>query len=68
MKVRMTTQISGTRDGADWPAPGEVVDLPADEATSYLHAGIAVAVKAEVETATVQAPENAAARRPRKGI
>ena len=29
MKVTMKVQVSGTRNGEDWPAPGQVVDLDA---------------------------------------
>lgn len=36
MRVKMLFQITGTRDGEDWPAPGEVIDVPAEEAKSLL--------------------------------
>lgn len=42
MNVRLTTQISGTRNGADWPIPGSVVDLPDAEAKDLIRAGQAV--------------------------
>jgi hypothetical protein len=42
MRVRLTSQISGTRDGRDWPAPGTVVDLPDYEARALLAGGTAV--------------------------
>lgn len=42
MNVRLTTQISGTRNGADWPAPGSVVDLPEAEARDLIGSGQAV--------------------------
>ncbi|MFD4660832.1 hypothetical protein ACFWP2_35045 [Kitasatospora sp. NPDC058444] len=32
MRVRMLVQISGTRNGQDWPPPGAVLDLPEAEA------------------------------------
>ncbi|MFJ6617589.1 hypothetical protein ACIQOW_08440 [Kitasatospora sp. NPDC091335] len=32
MRVRMLVQMSGTRDGQDWPPPGTVLDLPEAEA------------------------------------
>lgn len=35
----MITRISGTRDGVDWPAPGEPIALPDDEAEAMLAAG-----------------------------
>lgn len=41
MRVRMKHQISGTRDGLDWPAPGEEIDLPDDDAAAVLNTGMA---------------------------
>lgn len=64
MKVRMKVQISGTRDGADWPAPGEVVTLPDFEGARLCANGSAVPVAVDkVERA--DAPE-AEKRRARK--
>lgn len=40
-KVYMLTQLSGTRDGVDWPGRGEQVDLPDAEAAQLVTAGIA---------------------------
>ena len=48
--VRLVGKISGTRDGEDWPAPGETIALPEDEANALLASGIAV--KPDTETAT----------------
>jgi hypothetical protein len=49
----MKVQISGTRDGVAWPAPGQVVDLPDDEAAKLCGNGSAspVAEKEKVEKA-----------------
>ena len=33
--------ISGTRNGDDWPAPGETMELPDDEAQVLLDLGLA---------------------------
>lgn len=55
MQVRLLVDITGTRDGEDWPARGEVVDLPADEATHMLTAGLVEEVGSKVETAAVEA-------------
>lgn len=44
-KVTMRFQISGTRDGLDWPAPGDIIDVPADEADSLVAQGLAEPVK-----------------------
>lgn len=41
MRVEMTTHISGTRNGEEWPAPGAVLDLPDHEAESLILAGYA---------------------------
>ncbi len=54
LEVVMKVQLSGTRDGEDWPKPGTTVTLPRDEATSMVANGLA-ALPA-VETATVTAP------------
>ena len=60
-KYVMVTPITGTRDGADWPKPGESVDLPEDEATRLLAAGIIrkapQAKRPEPEKATAPEPE-----------
>lgn len=42
MNVRLLAQISGTRNGADWPIPGSVVDLPDGEASDLIASGQAV--------------------------
>lgn len=44
MLVRMNVQISGTRDGEDWPAPGGTVDVTDDEATVLTGNGLATVV------------------------
>lgn len=69
MNIRMTAQISGTRDGALWPAPGDVIDLPDDEANGLIAIGLAkadepaapVEEKATAPTAQVET----AVRKPR---
>lgn len=43
MNVTMKRQISGTRDGVDWPAPGESIDVPDEEAASLIVNGLAEA-------------------------
>jgi hypothetical protein len=53
MRVRMTVQVSGMRNGQEWPARGSVVDLPDTEAAELVRAGMAVpAGEPESETAT----------------
>ncbi|HEY1177100.1 MAG TPA: hypothetical protein VGF17_13170 [Phytomonospora sp.] len=59
MKVRLTSEISGSRDGEAWPAAGEEIDLPAGEAEALIATGAAVPVNsrgADVETAVVLDP------------
>jgi hypothetical protein len=41
MQVRMLQPISGTRNDQPWPAPGEVIDLPDDEASDLVRSGVA---------------------------
>jgi hypothetical protein len=35
--------VSGLRNGSAWPAPGHTVELPAEEAASYVQFGYIVA-------------------------
>jgi len=58
-KVEMLFQISGTRDGVDWPAAGGVIDVPEQEAADLIANGFArqpegKSVKAEPEKATAR--------------
>ncbi len=59
MRVRMKVDISGTRQGQEWPPRGSVIDLPDDEAAGYCSAGMAepVAVFNEPELSGPPAPE-----------
>ena len=47
MKVRMKQQLTGSRNGLRWPAPGEVIDVLEVEAADLVGAGLAEPVKAE---------------------
>jgi hypothetical protein len=62
----MTAVISGTRDGADWPGLGGVVDVPNIEGAELIANGFARAVeqttKPIVEKAVAPKPET------RKGL
>lgn len=56
-KVEMIVRISGSRNGESWPEPGEVLDVPAEEAADLIGNGFArvpeaVSVKSEPEKAT----------------
>lgn len=67
MKVRMRVTISGTRDGADWPAKGSVVTLPDAVAVDLLRANLAEPVgEPEPERAVAAAPAEKAVRGRRK--
>ncbi|WP_406462965.1 hypothetical protein OHB07_16170 [Streptomyces sp. NBC_00111] len=69
MRIRMKQTISGTRNGEEWPARGEIADIPTGEAQHLVASGVAEEVAADetdgddpnVETAT--APD-AAEKRP----
>jgi hypothetical protein len=41
MKVRLTQQVQGTRNGQAWPEPGTEIDLPDDEAQALISGGAA---------------------------
>lgn len=66
-RVRLIADITGTRNGAPWPPPGSIVDLPAAEAVDLLNAGHATPVEgAPAQSAAMGAARNAAAAKPRK--
>lgn len=52
MKVRMIAHVSGTRNGAEWPAPGGEIVVPDLEGAELCANGLAapVAEPAPVET------------------
>lgn len=50
-KVRMLVNISGTRDGEDWPKAGEFITLPKAEAEDLIRQGAAAEPKAAEENA-----------------
>lgn len=52
MKVRLTGDISGTRNGVAWPGRGREIALPLEEAAQLVGSGMAEVV---VETATAPA-------------
>jgi hypothetical protein len=59
VKVRMRVQVSGQRNGEEWPPRGSVMELPDDEAVGYCQAGMAepVTTFAQAETPAVPEPE-----------
>lgn len=67
MKIRMTEQLTGTRNGIRWPKPGEEVELPEHEAAKLLKSGQAEpVVDSKEERATTPKPETRKRARPRK--
>lgn len=50
-KVRMLVNISGTRNGEDWPKAGETITVPAAEAADLIRQGIAAEPNAPEENA-----------------
>ena len=64
MKVKMNTHLSGTRNGADWPAVDEVADLPDAEAADMIAAGLARIIdEPKVERATSRRKTETATRK-----
>lgn len=43
MRIRMAVKVSGTRDGADWPDIGGVIDVTDEEAEFLMMTGMGVA-------------------------
>lgn len=50
-KVEITARISGSRDGADWPAVGESLTVPDEEAADLVRLGFAKILVKPVERA-----------------
>lgn len=66
-QVRMLVSISGTRDGQDWPARGELATLPADEAAAMAAAGLVEVAAVEQGGADVEVAADVAKPRARRG-
>ena len=66
-QVRMLVTISGTRDGADWPARGELATLPADEAAAMVAGGLVEVAAVEPGGADVETAADTAKPSPRGG-
>lgn len=56
MRVKMKVQITGTRNGVAWPAPGGEVDLPDREGAKLCDAGLATPVDTSKEDVEKRAP------------
>ena len=66
-QVRMLVSISGTRDGQDWPARGELATLPADEAAAMAAAGLVEVAAVEPGGDDVEQAADTSKPRARKG-
>lgn len=68
MKIRLTGDISGSRNGQKWPARGSIIELPDTEAASLCAQGMAVpVVEDNTETATAKGSTEKRARSTRRG-
>lgn len=67
-RVVMTAHISGTRDGREWPLPGEEIELPAGEAADLIRNFLARPAPEPEEAAVLaeEIPERAVAPRSRR--
>lgn len=69
LAVILKVQISGTRDGKDWPAPGTLVVLPEQEALGLVRGGsAALPVRPGTEKAVDTAPVEYAAELAKESI
>lgn len=68
MKVQMIGTVSGTRDGLDWPKPGQTIDLPADEAAQLIANKLARPAKDAPREERADAPAAKVEKRPRRGL
>ena len=66
-QVRVLVSISGTRDGQDWPARGELATLPADEAAAMAAAGLVELAVVEPGGADVEVAADVVKPRARRG-
>lgn len=53
-KVQIVAKISGSRDGVDWPNPGETIDVPAEEAADLIRLGFAKEITREAKSPVVE--------------
>lgn len=65
MRVRMTIQIGGSRNGEYWPAPGDTIDVPDHEAADLI--ANKYAELADVDQEVVPDAKPVKQRRSRKG-
>lgn len=63
MKIKMKAQISGLRDGKDWPAPGEEVTVSDEEGATLCDAGLAEPVASKSSDTAEKRPAKKAAEK-----
>lgn len=59
----MTVQMSGTRDGADWPARGELLNVSDDEGAQLIAAGLADVAESDAPATDLPLTTEATPRR-----
>lgn len=57
MKVKILSQVSGTRNGQPWPARGEILEVSDSEGRSLIASQMAVLVLEQPERAVLSRPE-----------
>jgi hypothetical protein len=62
----MRASITGTRNGDEWPARGQEIDLPDAEAVDLLNAGLAVPVREEKKQVEAAVKDERPTNRKRK--
>lgn len=60
MKILLTTTISGTRDGIEWPPAGSTIDLPDIEAEAMVAGRLARKVTDDTDTTPTPPADNPA--------
>lgn len=63
--IKLKVQISGTRNGEEWPAPGTVIALPDDEAATLIANGNAEPADGEETADFAQGDVETATKKPR---
>lgn len=63
MKVKMTAQLTGTRNGVRWPAPGSVVEVGPSEGADLCGQRVAVPVVESVGEKAEKRPTKRAAEK-----
>lgn len=57
MRVRMKVDVSGSRDGQDWPPRGGVIEVPEQEGAELCRSGMAEPVAEPLREERAVAPE-----------